>query len=55
MRESDVRAMLGRLAQDVNDETETGALKDFPHDLVEWVELEDSTCRNHCLLSKGGV
>ena len=55
IRESDVRAILSQMAQGVNVDSETGALKDFLRDLVEWVELEDSTCRNHYLLSAGGV
>ena len=55
IRESDVRAMLSQMAQGANVDSETGALKDFLRDLVEWVELEDSTCRNHYLLSAGGV
>jgi uncharacterized protein YdaU (DUF1376 family) len=55
IRESDVRAILNQMAQGVNIDSETGALKDFLRDLVEWVELEDSTCRNHYLLSAGGV
>ena len=54
-QEQDVRAMLGQLAQGINVNSETGALKDFLRDMVEWVELEDSTCRNHYLLAAGAV
>ena len=54
-QEQDVHAMLGQLAQGINVNSETGALKNFLREMVECVELEDSTCRNHYLLAAGGV
>ena len=45
MRESDVRAMPGRVAHDVNEETETGALRDFLRDLVEQDKVADDSSR----------